>query len=185
MDITQNSDTTTTPNQFVARIGFDWGDREHAFYLFVAGAAQPESGKLKHSAETLHRWFKELEERFGGRPVALALESNRGGLLHVLTQYPWLTIFPINPVTSARYRTAFVPSGAKDDLPDASVLLDLVRFHSDKLRPLVWEEAGARQLPLWSRSGATRWTAAPKRSISSSACSKAIIRRPWSWPERI
>ena len=52
----------------------------------------------------------------------------------------------VDPVTSARYRRAFVPSGAKDDLPDASVLLDLVRFHSDKLRSLVWEEADTRQL---------------------------------------
>lgn len=146
MNATQKTDARTTPSEFAAWIGLDWGDREHAFYLFVFGAAQPESGKRKHSAETLHDWFKKLEERFGGRPVALALESNRGALLHVLAQYPWLTIFPINPVTSARYRKAFVPSGAKDDLPDASVLLDLVRFHSAKLRPLVWEEADTRQL---------------------------------------
>src|SRR5688500_5109911 len=131
MNTAQKSDAPTSPNQFAAWIGLDWGDREHAFYLFVSGAAQPESAKLKHSAETLRRWLKGLEERFGGRPVALGLESNRGALLHVLAQYPWLTIFPINPVTSARYRKAFVPSGAKDDLPDASLLLELVRFHSD------------------------------------------------------
>jgi transposase len=43
-------------------------------------------------------------------------------------------------VTSARYRKAFRPSGAKDDLPDAEVLLDLVRHHADKLRPLEAQE---------------------------------------------
>lgn len=138
--------STTESTEFAAWLGLDWGDKEHAFCLFVSGGSKPETGKLAHSAETLHRWFKELEARFGGRPVALAVESNRGALLHVLAQYPWLTIFPVNPVTSARYRKAFIPSGAKDDLPDASVLLDLVRCHSDKLRPLVEEDRNTRQL---------------------------------------
>ena len=146
MNTTQMTETTTSSTAFAAWLGWDWGDKEHSFHLFVPGASKTESGQLKHSAETLHDWFKELEARFGGRPVALAVESNRGALPHVLAQYPWLTIFPINPVTSARYRKAFTPSGAKDDLPDAAVLLDLVRFHSDKLRPLVWEEASTRQL---------------------------------------
>jgi transposase len=146
MNTTQATDATTSTTVFVAWLGLDWGDKEHAFCLFVSGASKPETGKLAHSAEGLHRWFKDLEARFGGRPVALGLESNRGALLHVLAQYPWLTIFPINPVTSARYRKAFIPSGAKDDGPDAAVLLDLVRFHSEKLRPLVWEETSTRQM---------------------------------------
>jgi hypothetical protein len=50
--------------------------------------------------------------------------------------YPWLTIYPINPITSARFRVAFTPSGAKDDQPDADVLLELVRDHAAKLRIL-------------------------------------------------
>lgn len=145
MNTTQMNEATPEP-AFVACLGFDWGDKEHAFCLLAAGASNTESGKLAHSAETLHRWFKELEERFGGRPVALGVESNGGALWHVLAQYPWLTIFPVNPVTSARFRKAFVPSGAKDDLPDATLLLDLVRHHRDRLRPLHWEDANTRQL---------------------------------------
>jgi hypothetical protein len=54
--------------------------------------------------------------------------------------YPWITIYPINPVTSARYRTTFTPSGASDDLRDARVLLELVRDHTAKLRPLEPED---------------------------------------------
>ena len=53
-------------------------------------------------------------------------------MIHGLLQYPWLTIYPVNPVTSARYRTAFTPSGDKDDLPDAHVLLEMVRDQADK-----------------------------------------------------
>jgi transposase len=146
MNTTLTMNETTSPSAFAAWIGWDWGDKEHAFCLLAAGHSQLETGKLHHSAEELHRWFKELEKRFGARPVALGLETNRGALLHVLAQYPWLTIFPINPVTSARYRKAFVPSGAKDDLPDATVLLELVHRHTDKLRALIWDEPITRKL---------------------------------------
>jgi transposase len=146
MNPTQKIDPCSSTTQFVAWIGLDWGDKEHAFCLVASGSSQSETGKLTHSAETLHRWFKDLEQRFGGRPVALAVESNRGAVLHVLAQYSWLTIFPINPVTSARYRKAFIPSGAKDDLPDAAIVLDLVRYHQDKLRPLIWEDENTRKL---------------------------------------
>lgn len=127
-----SSPETTPP---AAWIGFDWGDAEHAFVL-QDQAGDRESDKIQHSAENLHGWLKKIGKRYGGRPVALAIEASRGAVIHALLQYPWLTIYPINPVTSARYRKAFRPSGAKDDLPDAEVLLDLVRHHADKLRPL-------------------------------------------------
>ena len=81
-----------------------------------------------------------MEQRFGARPVAVGLETSRGAVVHALLQYPWITIYPINPVTSARYRKAFTPSGASDDLPDARVLLELVRDHTAKLRPLEPED---------------------------------------------
>lgn len=118
-----------------AWIGLDWGDKTHSFVLQPAQRPS-ETGTLEHSAENLHRWLKALEQRFGGRPVRLGIETSRGAVIAALLQYPWLEIYPINPVTSARYRTAFKPSGAKDDLPDAQVCLELVRDHADKLRRL-------------------------------------------------
>jgi transposase len=126
----------TTP---AAWIGLDWGHREHAFALQPA-AGPAEEGTLLHTSESLHGWLRDLEQRFGGRPVALALEASRGAVIHALVQYPWLTIYPINPVTSDRYRKAFTPSGASDDLPDARVLLELARDHAAKLRPLAIQD---------------------------------------------
>jgi transposase len=123
----------------VAWIGLDWGHKEHAFALHAATGAT-EEGTLSTSAEALHAWLHALAQRFGGRPVAVGLETSRGAVVHALLQYPWITIYPINPVTSARYRQAFTPSGASDDLPDARVLLELVRDHTDKLRPLEPED---------------------------------------------
>ena len=130
---------------FEAWIGLDWGDKQHAFALYDP-SGRSEQGLIEHSAETLHAWLKALGERYAARPVALAIEASRGAVIHALLQYPWLTIYPINPMTSARYRSAFTPSGAKDDLPDAAVLLDLVRVHADKLRALQMADAATLKL---------------------------------------
>jgi transposase len=121
--------------EYAAWIGLDWGHKEHAFVL-EDPAGQRQEGTLPPAPETLHAWLKALGERFGGRPVALAVEASRGAIIAVLIQYPWLTLYPINPATSAYYRKAFTPSGACDDLPDARILLELVRDQADKLRPL-------------------------------------------------
>jgi hypothetical protein len=128
-----------------AWIGLDWGHQTHAFVL-QEGSHPPTEGTLTHSAEALHTWLHDLAQRFGGRPVALAIEASRGAVIQALLQYPWLTIYPINPVTSARYRSAFTPSGASDDLPDARVLLELVRDHAAKLRPLELQDPQTRKL---------------------------------------
>ena len=124
---------TSTPWQ--AWIGLDWGDRTHTFAIQDA-SGKIQEGELKHSAESLHQWLEQLAQQYQGHPVALAIETSRGAVIHALVQYPWLTVYPINPATSSRYRSAFTPSGAKDDQPDARVLLELVRDHASKLRPL-------------------------------------------------
>jgi transposase len=76
----------------------------------------------------------------------LAVETSRGPLIHLFSAYPWLTIYPIHPVTSANFRNAFKPSGAKDDLPDALVLLEIVREQRHKVRPLQVCESATRKL---------------------------------------
>jgi hypothetical protein len=119
----------------VAWIGLDWGNQQHAFALQDRGGYS-EKGLLNHSPENLHHWLQQIQQRYGARPVALAIEASRGAVIHALLNYPWLTIYPINPITSARFRVAFTPSGAKDDQPDADVLLELVRDHAAKLRVL-------------------------------------------------
>jgi len=151
MNTNNNQNTTVAPPPPslpppVAWIGFDWGHKTHAFALQEAGSSQREDGTLTHSAESLHGWLRQLQQRFGGRPVGLTIEASRGAAIHALLQYPWLTIYPVNPVTSARYRKAFTPSGASDDLPDARVLLELGRDHHAKLRPLQPQDAQTLKL---------------------------------------
>jgi transposase len=45
-------------------------------------------------------------------------------------------LFPINPLTLARYREAFTPSGAKNDPTDAALPLEILLQHRDTLQPL-------------------------------------------------
>src|ERR1051325_6477970 len=83
---------------FAAWIGLDWGQDEHAFAL-ADHSGQTQEGKLSHSAESLHAWLQQLAERFAGQPIALAIEASRGPVVSALLAYPWLTVYPINPVT--------------------------------------------------------------------------------------
>lgn len=131
---------------FAALIGLDWGDGQHALAVLDCSSGKTQSATLEHSAENVHTWLKELEQRFGSKPVAIALETSKGALIHMFMGVPWLTVFPVHPATSARMRRAFNPSGAKDDMPDAHVLLDILVHHRPKLRPLFHDDAQTRRL---------------------------------------
>jgi len=101
--------------EYVAYIGLDWADREHAWCLQVAGQSNREKGVVAQTPEAIEQWAAVIAQRFAGRPVAVALEQSRGALLFALTKYEHLILFPIHPARLAHYRKSFRPSGAKDD----------------------------------------------------------------------
>lgn len=133
------------PVQWAALIGFDWGDSKHAIAI-RAGDQPVETLQLDHSAENLQGWLDQIEHRFAARPVAVAIEASRGAVVYAMMERPWLQIFPVHPATSTHQRRAFRPSGAKDDVPDAHVLLSLLEHHQDRLRPLLPENPATRTL---------------------------------------
>ena len=121
---------------FAAFIGIDWADQRHAWALQTTIKGAIEHGDLDHTPEAVDAWATELERRFDGRPVAIALEQSRGALLFMLTKYAHFVLYPIHPTTLANYRLGFRPSGAKSDPSDAGLLLDLLVRHREKLRRL-------------------------------------------------
>jgi len=131
---------------YAALVALDWGDKTHAFARQLGGAECIEQGSIAATPEALHAWLEALGKIHEGKPVALAVEAGRNSLLHALLEYPWLTVYPVHPATSARFRTAFTPSGAKDDGPDAVVILTLLRMHRAQLTPLVLDTAQTREL---------------------------------------
>jgi len=137
--------TVPTPTSYRVLIGLDWGDAQHAVSL-LPPEGPIERSTLQQDPADLDRWFKELRARFPDTQIAVAVETSKGPLVYALLTQSFFTIYPIHPATSARFRTAFRPSGAKDDAPDADVLLDLLRGHRDKLAPLTFDDTATRRL---------------------------------------
>jgi transposase len=128
--------THVSHEAFAAFVGIDWADAKHDGCLQVAGSAKREYFQLEHTPEAIDAWVTTLRMRFNGQPVAICLELNKGPLVSALRKYDFLVLFPLNPLTLARYREAFTPSRAKDDPTDAALQLELLLTHRDKLQPL-------------------------------------------------
>lgn len=122
--------------EWAAFVAIDWADRKNFWRLLPAGSARQESGELDNTPEAVEVWAASLQQRFGGRPIALCLEQSRGRLVYMLTKYPHLVLFPVHPTTAARYRKTFCPSGASDDPSDTASLLDLLLRHREQLHQL-------------------------------------------------
>src|SRR6266536_840861 len=132
----QPSNNDNTQNDYAAFIAIDWADRQHVFSLQVAGQSTKESGTLEQKPESIGPWVAQLRERFGGRPVAVAVEQSRGALIHALLAYDFLVLYPIHPTTVAKFREAFKFSGAKSDPLDTDQILAILTKHWELLKPL-------------------------------------------------
>lgn len=146
-----NDDNSQSQESWAAIIGLDWGHKEHTWCLRPVLGAE-ETGVTSARSNQLHAWLGGLQARFQGRPVGLALEAPCPELVAALRAYSWLRIYPVHAATSARFRRAFRPSGAKDDPPDSRTLADLLGGHRDKLRPLSPSAAtNTRQLDAYNK----------------------------------
>ena len=129
----------------VAYIGLDWADERHSVHLQTADG-RIEHLELEQKPAVLHEWVAQLQQRFGGGKIAVALEQRKGAVIHALLMYDCFVLYPINPKALARYREAFCTSGAKDDPVDSELLLDLVVRHRDRLRAWVPDTVESRTL---------------------------------------
>jgi transposase len=143
------SNQTQQPEpEFAAFVGIDWADRQH-FWACQTPASRPiEQGVLAQTPEAVEEWAMELHRRFGGAPVAVALEQSRGALIFLLAKYPHLILYPVHPTSLANYRKTFRPSGAKGDPSDARLVLDMLVHHRDQLRRLSPDTVETRTLQL-------------------------------------
>jgi transposase len=138
--------THVSHDAFAAFVGIDGADANHDGCLQTAGSAKREYFQLEHTPEAIDAWVTTLRTRFNSQPVAICLELNKGPLVSALRKYDFLVLFPINPLTLARYREAFTPSRAKDDPTDAALQLELLLTHRDKLQPLQPQSPAMRAL---------------------------------------
>src|SRR6516225_5714743 len=122
--------------EFAAFIAIDWADQKHYWSLQVAGQKGLQRGTLDHTPEAVEVWIMELHVRFGGRPLAVALEQRRGALAVMLSKYAHVHLYPVHPMTLAKFREAWYPSRSKSDPSDADLLLEILTTHRSRLRRL-------------------------------------------------
>ena len=131
---TNMNNTSDHHEPYAAYVAIDWADQKHAFSLQVAGHSAKETGTLEQRPEVIGPWVAKLRERFGGRPVAVALEQSRGALIHALMSYDFLVIYPLHPTTVSKFREAFKSSGVKTDPLDTDQILQILTKHLDLLK---------------------------------------------------
>ncbi len=134
--------------EIAAFIGLDWADQKHVVTLQEAGSHQRQRFTLDHTPEALQSWIHLLRHRFAGKPVAIAVEQTRGGLIYALMHVEFLHLYPVNPQTVAKMRQAFYPSGAKDDPTDADLLLEILMTHRQHLRVWIPDDVLTRSIQL-------------------------------------
>lgn len=123
--------------EYAALIGLDWATMKHDICIRDSATGEIRFQVINHTPEALAEWLGEVQARYPGRRLALCLEQKRGPLIYALMGHAFLDLYPINPVTLAKYRQAFTPSRAKDDPTDARLLEEILCLHRDKLE--VWK----------------------------------------------
>lgn len=134
------------------QIGIDWADQKHDYCLCPYSGSPSEAtsrrefGVVASSPAKLHAWIARLRERFPVGIIEVCVELTRGQLINALKEYEFIRIFPLNPISSSRFRECLYPSATKDDVKDAGLLLSILQKHRDHLRELSIESANCRLL---------------------------------------
>ena len=137
--------------EYSAYVGMDWSCDKHDFNVSIPGQDLNLNGIVPHGGSEVRSLFSDIQRQAGGQ-IAVCLEQSRGPLFNVLAEIPGVSIYPTNPVTLARLRKAFTPSGAKDDVRDAELARELVEHHRSHLRKKEAEDEGTQRLDLLSRN---------------------------------
>ena len=133
-------------DNFAVLIGIDWADQKHDVCEHPLDSGKYKYSIIKSNPEALHHWAMSLKNRYPNQKIAVVCELKKGPLIYALAKYEHLTLFTVNPSTVAKYRKAFVPSGAKDDPSDALIQVEILSLHMDKLSIIEPESAAIRSL---------------------------------------
>jgi transposase len=131
---------------FAAFLAIDWADKKHYWSLQVTGSDKVERGNVENTPEAVDRWVTQLSRRLEGQPIAVALEQRKGALQVMLGKYGQLHLYPVHPLTLARYRETWYPSRSKDDVKDANLLLEILTQNRSRLRRIDPDTAEMRLL---------------------------------------
>lgn len=127
-------------------IGMDRSDRKVDLHLLDLSAHTEQSATHSTDPAFLQAWAVDLRKRFPQHRVAIVFEQPANNLIGILSQYDWITLYPINPISLQKFRETFVVSRANDDAKDAFYLAHLLAAHGHHFRPWSAQDADTRQL---------------------------------------
>lgn len=117
-------------------VGIDWADDHHDVCLTDDSAQTLAQFQIPHTPEgfnTLHATL--ARHQTDPRPVAVALETSRGLLVHDLLRHGY-QVYAVNPKAVNRYKDRHVLSRAKSDRVDALSMAHLLRTDRHCFKPL-------------------------------------------------
>ena len=133
-------------------VGIDWSEEQHEVEL-MGEAGQPlRSLRIAHGAEGLTRLQQTIAE-FASDPsqVVVGIESDHGLLVNALVASGY-AVYPINPLTAARYRDRHSLARNKSDRRDAVMLANVVRTDRHQLQPLRGDSELAQEVRARARA---------------------------------
>ena len=122
--------------QYASLIGIDWADEKHAIHLGEVETGKELSSELQQTPEAIDAWAWGLNERYGGRPVAICLEQSKGALLYALMKYPHFHLYPLDGKKLRRFGESLTTSGNRDDPGDAELLWEYLDIRGNRMKVL-------------------------------------------------
>jgi len=135
-------------------VGIDWSEAHHDVEV-IAESGQPlRSLRIPHGVEGLTKLQETIAE-LATEPseVVVGIESDHGLLVNVLVASSY-AVYPINPLTAARYRDRHSLAGNKSDRRDAVMLANVVRTDRQQLRALRGDSEQALEIRARARAHA-------------------------------
>jgi hypothetical protein len=143
-------------------IGDDWAEDHHDIEIEDEDGRRLARARLPEGIAGLTRLHELIAEQlsdddvdpetgFVAHNVAIGIETDRGVWVSALVASGY-RVFPINPMSVARYRERHATSGAKSDRGDAHVLAEIVRLDRAHQRPIAGDSPQVEGLKLVART---------------------------------
>ena len=140
-------------------LGDDWAEDHHDVELQDAEGRRLGKARLPEGLEGITRLHALIGAHIGDVDprlveVVVGIETERGLWVQALIAAGY-TVYPINPLQVAHYRTRCGVSGAKSDPGDAHLLADMVRTDRQHLRPAAGDSPTAEAVKVLTRGHKT------------------------------
>jgi hypothetical protein len=146
-------------------VGDDWAEEYHDVELVDDNGRRLARARLPEGLDGVSRlhaliaehappqWADVDPDEIAAR-VRVGIETDRGPWVQALIAAGY-QVYPINPMSVARYRERHSTSGAKSDAGDAHVLAEIVRLDHAHHRPLAGDSPEAEAMKLVARTHQT------------------------------